>query len=200
MALSILGETADNAQALYGAYEDMRESETADGEKNSSLCVQYPLARLLVSAEKRVELRRCEISADKLGQTIFLSESGTKLDFDISTKAKAMAGERTTGHIIGTIKVVTCRWLVEEDLTDELAGLAMLTLVGLKRSWNKGYRCAWDIGACNEFKTSIPAATLYANRTGRPGTIYTNTTSAPLKREISAVSLAASASGKRKKM
>lgn len=153
------------------------------------LSVQYPYAQLLISGAKKMELRKGPPTAPYVqgtGVRLLLSQSSTKKKkaFPFFPHSSAEYGPRQDGRLLGQVTIGSFMEILEEDLTEQVAHDAQVTLDSLKAAWEHGYKWGWIL-ECPLAFTHAPVTYDHAATEGtRMGTIFTCSTRAPIKRAL----------------
>ena len=96
----------------------------------------------------------------------------------------AVFGPKQNGRILGQLSITSFLDIREEDLTEQLAVEAQVSLAALKAAWRDGYKWGWLLDYPVAFDHPPVTYDHTATEGTRMGTIFTCTKRAPIKRAI----------------
>ena len=149
------------------------------------LSLQYPHAQNAISGSKTIELRKSPPSFPYVqgeGARVLISQSASKSK--IAPHPGAVFGPKQNGRILGQLSITNFLEIDEEDLTEQLAVDAQVSLAALKAAWRDGYKWGWLLDYPVAFDHPPVTYDHTATEGTRMGTIFTCTKRAPIKRAI----------------
>lgn len=195
-AIDALEADEQNTASLLRALIDDRDDSKLS---QYSLSVKlFPLDRLITTGLKTIELRKTHPPGNKVGKRVFVSESGSKLKFDLSDKARqqSTAFKRDKSAIVGTVVIAGSKYLPWDAVSGEVASAAGLSTEGLEIAWKMGYKYAWELELACNFTQGASKKNLKATRAY--GTIWTKQLQMPTKRIPSTTAMVQKATKKSK--